>query len=67
MSTMVSEIGKMLRVSTVMGPGRRKKLPRGGVLVPKGDEDALIAEVVRQATAARVRLGIAITKEKPVV
>lgn len=53
MSTMLADRPGVWLVSTVSGPGGRRKIPRGAVAVPKGDKAALQAEIVRQADAAR--------------
>lgn len=66
MSTKVAEVGDMFLVSTMVAPGSRRKIARGGVLVPKGNPDLLKAEIVRQAKAARLLFGV-VQKEKETV
>lgn len=67
MSTMLADKGSHWEVSTLAAPGRRKKLPRRRVRVPKGDPDALRLEMIRQAEAARSLFLITQRKEEPVV
>ncbi len=61
MSTMLQTVGKMVRVSTLVSPGKRKRLPRWGFMVDAEDKDAIRAEIMRQGTAARNQL--LVTKE----
>lgn len=58
MATMMRDAGDMVLISTVVGPGKRKRLPRGGVLVPAADRPTVIAEIVRQAEKARALAGV---------
>lgn len=66
MSTQLEEHGDHWLVKTVAGPGKRRKLGRNPVRVPKDDKDRLRAEIVRQAKAARVAMGIQQTEQEPV-
>ncbi len=67
MSTQVADRGTHWEVSSVTGPGARRKIPRRPVLVPKGDKDMLRAEIIRQAMAARKKFGVHQKEEVPVV
>ena len=67
MSTQLRDLGLFIEVSTVVGEGRRKKLPRTSVLIPSSNPQALRDEVVRQATAIRKRLGLKVSPLEPVV
>lgn len=58
MSTQIEERGGYVLVSTVSGVGKRKRMARGGVLVPKDDKVGIRAEVIRQAEKARKEAGI---------
>lgn len=58
MSTMLQEVGSMVRVSTIIGPGNRKKLPRKSTLLPAADWAGIKAEIERQAAEARIEVGI---------
>ncbi len=58
MSTQLQDKGKYFLVSTIASPGRRRHIPRGAVVVVKGDKDKLIAEIVRQADRARAMVGV---------
>lgn len=60
MSTQLDDLGAMWRVSTVTAPGKRKKMARKSVLIPKGDKDALRLEIIRQAEQARRDFGVAL-------
>lgn len=61
MSTQVQETRSAYIVSTVSGDGGRKRMARGRVVIPKGDVDALKAEMTRQAVALRRKHGIQLT------
>lgn len=67
MSTQLKRVSGGYEVSTVIGPGSRKKAARKPVFVPAGDLPALKDEIVRQAKAARLELGVPPQKEKPLV
>jgi len=67
MSTMLVEHPDHWTVSTIVGEGKQHKLPRLHVRVGKGDPDALRAEIIRQAEAARAKFGLSQTTEAPVV
>ena len=67
MSTQLKRIPGGYEVSTISAPGGRKKRARGAVKVTSGDPRDLIAEMTRQAEAARAAFGIVQEKEKPVV
>lgn len=58
MSTMLREVGEEMEVSTLAAPGKRRKIPRSAVLVPKRDVEGIKAEAERQAVQARIDLGI---------
>lgn len=67
MSTMLEEKADHWVVSTLVSVGRRRKVARGKVRVPKGDKAALKTELLRQAVAARAAFGIIEDQEVPVV
>ena len=67
MSTQVKDVGKMYEVATLDRIGKRRGLPTGRVLVPGLELGPMIAEVERQATELRKKLGMRATKEVPVV
>jgi len=58
MSTMLRKTKAGYLISTLVSPGNRKRLPRGPVLIPKGDREALQEEIMRQATKARADMGL---------
>lgn len=67
MSTMLEESGGMYVVSTISAAGKQRKMPRGRVMVPKGDVAMRQAEIVRQAKALRVAVGVKDGNEEQVV
>lgn len=67
MSTELKRVSGGYIVSTVSAPGSRKKLPRNAVRLDDPDKAALVAEIVKQADAARTKLGIRTKREDPVV
>lgn len=58
MATQLQDSGEHVVVSTIYGPGTRRKLPRGGVRVLRTDVDLLRAEIERQAKEARADAGV---------
>ncbi len=66
MATRLADKGTHYEVSTEAGPNRRRRIPRGTVRVPKGEPELLRAEVLRQAQAARLAIGIKQVGEVPV-
>lgn len=58
MSTQLRDVGENVEVSTVVAEGSRRKMARTPVLIPKRDTEAIRAEVIRQAEAARVVAGV---------
>lgn len=66
MSTQLDDLGAMWRVSTVTAPGKRKRMARKSVLIPKGDKDALRQEIIRQAEQARRDFGVPVTPQEAV-
>ncbi len=58
MSTQVEDHKTHWVISTVVAEGKRHKLPRLRVAVPKGDGAAFRAEVIKQAEAARLVFGL---------
>lgn len=58
MSVQLADKGDHYEVSTISAPGTRKKLPRLAVVVPKGDDVALAAEIERQEQAAQLAFGV---------
>jgi hypothetical protein len=54
-------------VKTVESVGRRRRLGRDGVVVPKGDDAALRAEIMRQGQALRDRWLVEQLAQEPVV
>lgn len=67
MSTMLTEHESHWVVSTIIGKGRRHKMPRLPVAVPKGDPEELAAEIRKQAWAARAEFNIPLAPQEPVV
>ena len=67
MATMLADKGTHWEVSTVSSLGRRSNIPRGMVVVEKGDRDARKAEMVRQALQARRDAGVEVEQTGPVV
>lgn len=67
MTTQLRDVGDMVEVTTVFGPGRRREIPRAPVLVPRDDVGAIRAEIVKQAIAARVAVGLNPQPQEPVV
>ncbi len=67
MSTQLTEHDTHWEVSTLVAEGKRHKLPRLRVMVEKGEPEALRAEIIRQATAARKAFGLEQVTEAPVV
>ncbi len=67
MSTQLEDVGDHWVVKTVEKVGRRRRMGRTAVVVPKGDPAALRAEIIRQDTALRARWGIEPSPTKPVV
>lgn len=66
MSTQLTEADGGFYVATVTSPGGRKQMARGRVFVPAGNPGLLKAEIVRQAKAARLALGISQKALEPV-
>lgn len=60
MSTHLEDHGTHWVVATIQKQGKKRKIPRGRVKVGKSDPKALQAEIIKQATAARVRAGVAV-------
>lgn len=56
MSTQLTDVGDMVMVATVSGPGKRKRTARKGVLVSKDDREAIRAEIIRQADRLRAEM-----------
>lgn len=67
MSTQLEEHGTHWVVKTIDAPGKRRRFGRLAVAVPKGDAQALRAEIIKQADAARERAGVHQTPQEPVV
>lgn len=67
MSTQLREVGTMVEVSSVVGPGSRRKIPRNPVWVPKKDVAKMTAAIVAAAVQARKDFGVAGHEEVPVV
>lgn len=57
MATQLTEKATHYLVSIVSGKGRRRRIPRDTVSVPKGDLDALRAVLVASAELARKQEG----------
>lgn len=66
MSTQLEDREDHWVVSTVAAPGGRKRMARGHVAVPKGDDDALKAEMLKQAVALRVEAGVSVPPSEAV-
>ncbi len=67
MSTRLTKAAGVYLVSTVVGPGSRRKLPRNLTMVPEGDHAALIKVIVEKAEEARRLFGIEVPERRPVV
>lgn len=67
MSTKLTDTPDGVLVQTLVSPHLKKRAPRPGVLVPAGDRDGLVAEIVKQAVAARRLVGIEPRPQEPVV
>ncbi len=67
MTTQLEDHGTHWVVKTVESQGKRRRMGRLGVHVPKGDPDALRAEITKQAVQLRFRWGVAQKPPKPVV
>lgn len=67
MSTKLTDTPDGVLVQTLVSPNSKRRAPRLGVLVPADDRDAVVAEIVKQAIAARRLVGIVPTQEEPVV
>lgn len=67
MATMLTEHGTHWVLSQVVGPGKRRRISRIPVLVPKGDKDLLRATAVKVAEAGRKTVGLSVPDKEPVV
>jgi len=67
MTTMLTEHGAHWVLSQVVGPGKRRRLPRLPVVVEKGDRAQLYAAAVMMAEAARTGMGVELPPKEPVV
>lgn len=67
MSTQLTRVPGGYIISTVIAPGKRKKMARKAVRVGDADMVRVIAEMVSQADSARAELGIRTQREVPVV
>ncbi len=67
MSTELVDAGDHWVVKTVEKVGKRRRMGRSGVAVPKDDPDALRAEIIRQGEEVRRRWLILQGSQEPVV
>ncbi len=67
MSTELVDAGDHWVVKTVEKRGKRRRMGRNPVVVPKGDAEALRAEITRQATELRARWDVKQPAPVPVV
>lgn len=67
MTTELVDAGDHWVVKTVESRGKRRRMGRSAVVVPKGDPAALRAEIERQATALRRRWDVPVPVQEPVV
>lgn len=67
MTTKRTDLGSKVRIETVASFGGKPARAYGAVLVPADDEEAIRAEVIRQATALRVLKRVNQTPKEPVV
>lgn len=58
MATKLVDTPEGTMVYTVVGNGKRRRIPRKGVLVPYGDSEALKKVIIDQALAARAAVGL---------
>lgn len=67
MSTMLEEHPTHWVVSTIAATGKRRKISRLRVAIPKGDDAALQTEIIKQCENARRAAGVEIPVPEPVV
>lgn len=67
MSTMLEEHASHWVVSTIAATGKRRKVSRTPVAIPKGDETALRTEIIKQCEDIRRAVGVVLPPKGPVV